>query len=214
MFVILMFIVMMSGVVPDVGATSHLEDSETITGTIGGIGDELGETLVNASLGDAAPSFLDEAVHFDAGYMKFVRFFFQLPEATPIDWRYFIIFISLWIMLFVLISEAVGLISFFSGKAASLFASFLIVSVVALSNMIDKAALMVIGFTEFNNFLGGKTGTELIVGLITLVLIFLGFQKLMSGSKKDNTIEKIKQRSAQDKMYRKAEKKDRESLLN
>ncbi|MFH1451926.1 MAG: hypothetical protein ABIF88_01990 [archaeon] len=180
-----------------------------INDTLKNLSDALKNNVTDFNLG-GDDSFLDSEVGSSNGFVNFIKVVFNIGEGKT--WKYFIIYLCLWVVLWIMISETVSFIPFFQGKAISFIAGIIITLLASMGGAIHFPTLYLIDLTLLSKFLETKSFTAIALIVIFLALILWGFGKLTKKLKHESVIEKIRRKGEEGRILSEAEQQKLKDL--
>ena len=131
------------------------------------------------SVNQATNTLLERQVQIPSIIETPARIVFGIPQNIKIE--YLIVMICIWLILFLVIFEAIGIISLFGGKIGNFFATLAIMILLSITGTIAQVAIFFYDFWNLFAFFKEWSIAKIILSVIVLgIFLFIGIKAAKS----------------------------------
>lgn len=135
---------------------------------------------ITGSLNDRTENLLEKEVNIPDWFGVPARVLFGIEQG--ILWQNLIILLGVWIMIFIILVEAVSFVPFLKNKIISFFVALIITCLISITGAVNNLALFFWNFGEMFNFLKEWSILQIIltmIGFAVVIFAAIKFNKLI-----------------------------------
>lgn len=134
-------------------------------------------------VGDGVDNVLEKELVFPTGVDNIARLVLGLRGIITL--QIFLVYLFIWLLVFLMISQAVNLLPMFnSGGILNYVVGFIVTCLASLTGAMKLGSDMVLGLSEIFNFIDGFSGLTLVISIVIILVLFMALSFILNYFKK------------------------------